>query len=511
MVQALSNVRSFLRSVWERLCCRSKDRVGDDPDIASHQKDGQQDPTRTVPDKTQDDGDLEPRYFVQPVESALYRALWPFESRDKDELSFQEGDLFRIVLRNGDWWMADKLDTMGRVVGKGFVPYNYLASGQSVEGEPWYFGKLNRFETVKHLQAPENKDGAFMVRLSEKEDVGYVLSVKDNNNVKHFKIYEVGGSFHVDNIQSFSSLAELVEYYKSHPLASIQGLKIACAKIQPQPQDLSHSTVDEFELPKEDFTLEKRLGSGYFADVYQGTWKNRTNVAIKVLKNEDLDQREVQLEIQMLKRYRHKHLIMLFAFCSSTPPYYIITELMEKGNLKSFLQGQEGKVLDGNTLTNMSIQVADGMEFLESQQCIHRDLAARNVLVGENYICKVADFGLARFIKDTVYVTDDKRMPYKWCAPETLSHGCYSSKSDVWSYGVLLYEIFSYGGLPYPGYGNGEMHSLLTNGYRMPAPPACPDRIYSIMKLCWSTAPESRPSFKDLHCDLLHINDYDLE
>lgn len=135
MGQALSNVRSFLRSVWKRLCCRSKDGIGDDTDIASHQKDGQQYPTRTVY-KTQDDGDLEPRYFVPPVESALYRALWPFEARDKDELSFQEGDLFRIVQRNGDWWMADKVDAMGRVVGKGFVPSNYLASGQSVEEEP---------------------------------------------------------------------------------------------------------------------------------------------------------------------------------------------------------------------------------------------------------------------------------------------------------------------------------------------------------------------------------------
>uniref|UniRef100_A0A0E9X9P6 Protein kinase domain-containing protein n=1 Tax=Anguilla anguilla TaxID=7936 RepID=A0A0E9X9P6_ANGAN len=215
------------------------------------------------------------------------------------------------------------------------------------------------------------------------------------------------------------------------------------------------------------------------------------------------------METQILKRLRHKHLISLFAICSASPPYYIITELMEKGSLLSFLRGPEGGSLDLVSLIEMAVQVAEGMAYLESENSIHRDLAARNVLVGENNICKVADFGLARIVKEPFYVSDDKKIPYKWCAPEAISHGRFSVKSDVWSFGVLLYEIFTYGGTPYPAYTNMEVYRVITSGYRMPAPPQCPESIYEIMLSCWRDAPEDRISFSLLKCTL--GNAYELE
>uniref|UniRef100_A0A8B9LTR8 Tyrosine-protein kinase n=1 Tax=Astyanax mexicanus TaxID=7994 RepID=A0A8B9LTR8_ASTMX len=442
---------------------------------------------------------------------AVYTALWSFESREEHELSFQVGDRFRIVKSSGDWWTAEKIDSSGTVLDTGIVPYNYLEiEGDAVDSQPWFFGKLNRFESISHLMSAENGDGAFLVRLSESDNVGHVLSVKVNNRAKHFKIYKMDSGFFVDQSRCFPTLQKLIEYYQTHRLASVDRLGKPCIRKEPQPQDLSHTTVDEWELPKDDFTLEEQLGSGFFADVYRGKWKNRINVAIKILKNNaSLNQREFHLEVQVLKRLRHRHLISLFAICTSSTPYYIITELMEKGNLLDFLRSTEGGALDLVSVIDMAAQVADGMSYLEEQNSIHRDLAARNVLVGEGYICKVADFGLARFIKEPIYISEEKKIPYKWTAPEAITHNRFSNKSDVWSFGILLYEIVTYGGNPYPGFTSSEAVRQITQyNYRMSAPPKCPRFVYEIMMSCWSTNPEDRPDFKRLKSDLENVNRY---
>ncbi|KAL2104315.1 hypothetical protein ACEWY4_001183 [Coilia grayii] len=441
----------------------------------------------------------------------IYRALWSFEARAEEELSFNVGDVFKVVNRAGDWWTAQKLDRNGRTLATGIVPFNYLACGETDDVQPWFFGKMSRFEALSHLMSSQNHEGAFLIRLSETDSVGHVLSVKVENRARHFKIYQTDGQYYMDRSRCFASLHDLVEHYKSNRLASVEHLGQACIREQPKPQDLSHSTVDEWELPKDEFTLEKRLGTGFFADVYQGKWKNRINVAIKILRNNEyLNQQEFHREVQILKRLRHRHLISLFAICTSSEPYYIITELMEKGNLLEFLRSREGSSLDRVCLVDMAAQVADGMCYLESQNSIHRDLAARNVLVGENYICKVADFGLARIIKEPFYLSADKKIPYKWCAPEAISHGRFSNKSDVWSFGILLYEIITYGGVPYPGFNTNEVYDHIIQGYRMPAPSNCPKFIYDIMFSCWSANPDDRPSFRHLTPDLENINRYEL-
>ncbi|XP_019907430.2 protein-tyrosine kinase 6b [Esox lucius] len=454
---------------------------------------------------------LKPPQAPQNAESAIYMALWRFEARAQDELTFQAGDLFNVISRSGDWWTARKIDKNGRVLATGIVPFNYLARGESLEAQPWYFGKMNRFEALGHLMSPENQDGAFLIRLSEKDSVGYVLSVKDKKKAKHFKICETKGKYNINQTHSFSSLIDLVEFYTTQSLGTVECLGKACIRKEPVPQDLSHSTVDEWELPKEEFTVGEQLGSGYFADVHRGVWKNRINVAIKILKNDSVNDLEFQREVQILKKIRHRHLISLFAVCTSSAPYYIITELMEKGNLLNVLRSSEGSKLDLMSLVDMAAQVADGMVYLEQENSIHRDLAARNVLVGENYICKVADFGLARIIKEPVYQSEDKKIPYKWSSPEAISHGRFSNKSDVWSFGILLWEMMTYGGIPYPGLNNIEVYRQIIAGYRMPAPDKCPDFIYKIMLSCWSDSPPDRPDFKELRHKLENVNRYELE
>ncbi|KAF7248805.1 Protein-tyrosine kinase 6 [Varanus komodoensis] len=159
-------------------------------------------------------------------------------------------------------------------------------------------------------------------------------------------------------------------------------------------------------------------------------------------------------EIEAMKKLRHKHILSLYAISSIGDPVYIITEIMSKGNLLEVLRASKEQGLQMAELVDMAHQVADGMCYLESQNFIHRDLAARNILVGENNICKVGDFGMARLIKDDIYLSYSHNIPYKWTAPEALSHGRYSIKSDVWSFGILLYEIVTRGQNPYPGIGS---------------------------------------------------------
>ncbi|XP_026188787.1 protein-tyrosine kinase 6-like isoform X2 [Mastacembelus armatus] len=441
---------------------------------------------------------------ITPENVSIYTAVWPFKARHENELSFQEGDLFSVISRSGDWWNVRKIDENGRLLDIGIVPNNYLARAESLEMQPWYFGIMNRFEAQRHLLGPENKDGAFLLRQSEKDNVGYVLSVKSSSGVKHFKVLQSKESnFFVEHNHHFSSLIDLVEHYCTIDLNAVVRLGHPCKKKKPNIRDLNHFTADEWELPKEEFTLDEELGSGYFSDVYRGRWKNQINVAIKVIKGDSvLNHYEFQREVQILKSLRHRHLISLFAVCTASAPYYIITELMEKGSLLSFLRGPEGQQQDTASLIDMGAQVADGMSYLEEQNSIHRDLAARNVLVDEHYICKVADFGLARVIKEPFYITEDKKIPYKWSAPEAISHGRFSSKSDVWSFGILLHEIITYGGIPYPAFSNQEVYQQVTQGYRMPAPAKCPEFLYKIMLQCWSTEPTDRPDFKSLKVKL---------
>ncbi|TSM04907.1 Protein-tyrosine kinase 6 [Bagarius yarrelli] len=493
MEECLNRSCPCLRSLWDRIF-KSEKR-----NDALERKSSSADQC-----KVESDGNVAQRYETKPSEkSAVYMALWDFEARDSDELSFNAGDQFRVVKRAGDWWTAAKLDPSGRVLATGILPYNYLERAESITSQPWYFGKLNRSDCLSHLLTEENKDGAFLVRVSETDSIGQVLSVKVKSIAKHFKIYCSNNEFYVEESRCFSSLPELIQYYQTHPLLSVDRLGKPCIRRKPEQQDLSHNTVDTWELPKEDFTLEHKLGSGYFADVYRGKWKNNTYVAIKVLKNkESFNQQTFHMEVEVLKQLRHKHLISLFAICTSSTPYFIITEFMKKGNLQDFLRSPEGNALDPEILTNMAYQVADGMSYLEQKNSIHRDLAARNVLVSEGYLCKVADFGLARFIKEPFYLSNETKIPYKWTAPEAIDLGLFSNKSDVWSFGILLYEIYSYGANPYPGLTKKTALEEIKRGYRMLPPSTCPSFISIIMQSCWSKQPKDRPDFKWLKSEL---------
>ncbi|XP_069506919.1 protein-tyrosine kinase 6 [Ambystoma mexicanum] len=433
----------------------------------------------------------------------LHVSLWDFEARTEEEVSFEVGDLFQVLDATGEWWRAKKVESCGRRCNEiGYVPRNYLAEQETGDDQPWLFGELSRTEATNMLMAPENTRGTFLVRSREKEGFEYALSVRDEKSVRHFRILQnAQRMFHVNSMSFFADLESLIQHYKEISLISGLRLTKPCTKQEPAINDLSEDIIDVWERPQEEFTLGAVLGSGNFGDVYEGTWTSGrvpVKVAIKMIRAGTMQKNEFRTETQFMKTLQHRHLLTLYAICSQRDPFYIITELMPKGDLLKLLRGSEGQKLPPSDLLDMANQVVDGMAYLESKNYIHRDLAARNILVGKDNLCKVADFGMARMIKEDFYLSHGRNVPYRWTAPEALSHGQFSTKTDVWSFGVLLFEIMTRGQIPYVGISHAEILDEILRGYRMPKPRECTDKVYNVMHSCWDIDPNNRPTFATL-------------
>ncbi|KAF6731875.1 Tyrosine-protein kinase Srms [Oryzias melastigma] len=431
----------------------------------------------------------------RPVQ--LYAALFDFQARSDDELTVREGDKLSVIEKRGEYVLAKKLTG---TLESGLIPANYVALLQDEFAKyKWYYGNINRTKAEKLLLASQNKDGAFLVRISESHSDEYTISARTQGKVDHFRIQRsVIGAYFVSEKISFATLAELISYYQKNPRS------LGVQLVQPCAQQRELFDMEPWERPREEFKLYKKLGEGNFGEVWEALWvKENKKVAIKTLKQEDTKQDEFVKEVQALKSLHHPRLIQLLAMCSRGEPVYIVTELMCKGSLKSYLASSEGHMLTSAHLIYMSSQIAEGMAYLEDRSIVHRDLAARNILVGDDLVCKVADFGLARIIRDSVYTASrNTKIPVRWTAPEAALHQRFSVKSDVWSFGVLLYEMMSRGKMPYEGKSNKEVMEILTSGYRLPSPTRCPPNIYKIMMECWAAEPSKRPSFHALHSQL---------
>ena len=249
-----------------------------------------------------------------------------------------------------------------------------------------------------------NQQGSFLVRDSETTAGDYSLSVRDTDRVRHYRIRRLDtGGFFVTRRVTFETIQELVEYYKKQGDGLCTNLKHACLLAEkPQTAGLSRAVNEEWEIDRRSLRLVRKLGAGQFGEVWEGLWNNKTPVAVKTLKAGTMPVDEFLQEASIMIRLRHPKLIQLYAVCTKEEPIYIVAELMKHGSLLDYLRG-EGRKLGIKQLVDMSAQVAAGMAFLEQQCYIHRDLAARNILVGDNLICKVADFGLARVISEEIY------------------------------------------------------------------------------------------------------------
>ncbi|XP_022375962.1 tyrosine-protein kinase FRK [Enhydra lutris kenyoni] len=452
---------------------------------------------------SQEPGRSHGHYFV---------ALFDYQARTAEDLSFRTGDKLQVLdtSREG-WWFARHLEKRGDGSGQplqGYIPSNYVAEDRSLQAELWFFGAIKRTDAEKQLLYSENQTGAFLIRESESQKGEFALSVLDERAVKHYRIRRLDeGAFFLTQRRTFSTLNEIVSYYSKTSDGLCVQLRKPCLKIQvPVPFDLSYKTVDQWEIDRKSIQLLKRLGSGQFGEVWEGLWNNTTSVAVKTLKPGSMDPNDFLREAQIMKNLRHPKLIQLYAVCTLEDPIYIITELMRHGSLQEYLQNDAGTKIHLTQQVDMAAQVASGMAYLESQNYIHRDLAARNVLVGEHNIYKVADFGLARIFKvgneDIYEPRHEIKLPVKWTAPEALHANRFSIKSDVWSFGILLYEIITYGKVPYSGMTGAQVIQVLGQNYRLSQPPNCPPQFYNIMLECWKVDPQERPTFEKLHWKL---------
>ncbi|KAM9126673.1 activated CDC42 kinase 1 isoform 4-T4 [Pangshura tecta] len=273
-------------------------------------------------------------------------------------------------------------------------------------------------------------------------------------------------------------------------------------------------------ISERDLMLFEKLGDGSFGVVRRGEWGTPTgktlSVAVKCLKTDVLSQPEALddfiREVNAMHSLDHRNLIRLYGVVLS-PPMKMVTELAPLGSLLDRLRKNQGHFLI-STLCQYAVQIAKGMAYLESKRFIHRDLAARNILLASSDLVKIGDFGLMRALpkNDDHYVMQEHRkVPFAWCAPESLKTRTFSHASDTWMFGVTLWEMFTYGQEPWVGLSGSQiLHKIDKEGERLPRPEDCPQDIYNVMLQCWAHKPEDRPTFLALRDFLLEAQPTDM-
>ncbi|XP_028390746.1 fibroblast growth factor receptor 3-like [Dendronephthya gigantea] len=295
--------------------------------------------------------------------------------------------------------------------------------------------------------------------------------------------------------------------------------------------------LDDWEIKKNDLTiLNKKLGGGCFGVVKKGLFTKKKNdeelVAVKMLKDEPsaADRSDLLMELFILKevnRTPHPNVIRLIGAYTIAEPILVLTEFCSRGNLQYLLKNSRVSVTDDNNedisqyknvfstlshrkLLQIAVDIACGMKHLAANQFVHRDLAARNILISANYEAKVSDFGLARPITgvEQMYIKSNRNLlPVKWMAVESLTRGIFRTSSDVWAYGIVLWEITTLGREPYPDISPFDTFTFVTSGNRMERPPHCSEELYGIMRKCWENDQKDRPSFEEVHEEVKEMLD----
>ncbi|XP_061918604.1 ephrin type-B receptor 5-like [Entelurus aequoreus] len=281
--------------------------------------------------------------------------------------------------------------------------------------------------------------------------------------------------------------------------------------VDPSTYEDPSEAVKEFarEIDSTHLKIEEVIGAAQFGEVSRGRYRppgrREVLVAVKTLRwgASDREKGIFLSEAGVLGQFDHPNVLKLEGVVTRVPPPRIITEFMENGPLDSFLRENEGQfsILQ---LVGMLRGVGAGMRYLSERNFVHRDLAARNVLVNSNLVCKVSDFGLSRLMRGldqnmpTYTASLGSKIPVRWTAPEAFQHRKFSSASDVWSFGILMWEIMSYGERPYWDMSNQEVMKAVADQYRLPAPTSCPSAVHSLMLQCWQAERGDRPLFESI-------------
>ncbi|XP_035301896.1 tyrosine-protein kinase ABL1 isoform X3 [Cricetulus griseus] len=409
----------------------------------------------------------------------LFVALYDFVASGDNTLSITKGEKLRVLgyNHNGEWCEAQTKN------GQGWVPSNYITPVNSLEKHSWYHGPVSRNAAEYLLSSGIN--GSFLVRESESSPGQRSISLRYEGRVYHYRINTASdGKLYVSSESRFNTLAELVHHHSTVADGLITTLHYPAPKRNKPTIYGVSPNYDKWEMERTDITMKHKLGGGQYGEVYEGVWKKYSlTVAVKTLKEDTMEVEEFLKEAAVMKEIKHPNLVQLLGVCTREPPFYIITEFMTYGNLLDYLRECNRQEVSAVVLLYMATQISSAMEYLEKKNFIHRDLAARNCLVGENHLVKVADFGLSRLMTGDTYTAHaGAKFPIKWTAPESLAYNKFSIKSDVWAFGVLLWEIATYGMSPYPGIDLSQVYELLEKDYRMERPEGCPEKVYELMR-----------------------------
>ena len=367
-----------------------------------------------------------------------------------------------------------------------------------------YFHTISRDNSENKLRGTQT--GTFLIRASKPDT--YTLSVTNGVNILHYRINNESNKYYITKQVVLPSLNELVHHYM------LQTGHLSCTLKVPVTKPVNiPTTQDKWEIERSSIEFLKCLTAGEFGE----TWKANlvtevSSVMIKTNIATNIPQETFLKEANILKKLRHDNIIHLHGVCTKEYPFYIVTEPMKNGNLKEYLRIKRGSHLTPSELMDIAAQVANGMIYLGEQDYIHCDLRAENIFVQEKdygsviiHTVKIANFHLARHLNGNKYYTIEKgtRFATRWTAPEGYTSKQMSIKSDVWSFGILLWELVTKGSKPYPGMTNKQVLEAVPQGYRMPEPKDCPEPFYQIMLDCWELNDDERPTFNNICHHLL--------
>ncbi|XP_046966420.1 tyrosine-protein kinase CSK isoform X1 [Vanessa cardui] len=429
---------------------------------------------------------------------------------------------------------------------------------------PWHHGAISRERAEALLSG--SPDGVFLVRESTNFPGDHTLCVRFRGRVEHYRVKwatapdSQNQRLTIDDEEFFDNMPDLIQHYLKDadglctklerwlPKSSPNGANnnnVLQPPFSPLPQQpppypptpsvssalssghfqhaFGHLSADQPDsaqkfvdarwiIAERDLEIRENIGKGEFGDVMLGILNGTQKVAVKILKDREAASK-FRAEASVMASLKHENLVRLlgcvvFSMNGST---CIVTEHCAQGSLLDYLRSRGRHYVTQLNQINFAYDACCGMEYLERQRVVHRDLAARNVLISAEGTAKVADFGLAR----TDATPDDPadalrvqaKLPIKWTAPEALKYNKFSNKSDMWSFGILLWEIYSFGRVPYPRIPLADVVRHVERGYRMEAPEGCPAGPYDVMRAAWHADPAQRPTFAHTRLRLAAIRD----